>query len=526
MTPRDVDVVVVGSGFSGSILAMILRRLGRSVVLLERGRHPRFAIGESSTPLASLLLEELARTYDLPALFPFTKYGSWKRAHPDVACGLKRGFSFFRHERGRPFVAHPTHDNQLLVAASPNDDIGDVHWYRPDFDHFLVREAVREGAEYRDGAEVDRFEPSADGSVVEGRDERGPFDVRARLVVDATGSRGFLHRTLRLAERALPGMPPTHALYSHFTGVRPFAEVVPAAFGGPAPDGAPAPSPGTRRLPYPPDAAAVHHVLDGGWIWVLRFDNGITSAGLAATDALAAELQLSDGAPAWQRSLARHPSVATQFAGATPAREFTWAPRLSFATSQVAGDGWVMLPSAAGIVDPLLSTGFPLTLLGVSRVADAIARHWHDAPALAGALAAYGRRTQAELDVTARLVGALYRAFDDWPRFTALAHLYFAAASYTESARRLGRPALAGDAFLMSAHPTFGPALERCLTRAATSDDVRDAITPVNVAGLMDDARQNWYPCDAADLLAAAPKLDATKDEVAAMLARCGFTPS
>jgi FADH2 O2-dependent halogenase len=51
----DVDLAVVGSGFSGSLLAMIARRLGLSVALLERGRHPRFAIGESSTPLANLL---------------------------------------------------------------------------------------------------------------------------------------------------------------------------------------------------------------------------------------------------------------------------------------------------------------------------------------------------------------------------------------------------------------------------------------------------------------------------------------
>ena len=50
----DADVAIVGSGFAGSLTALALRRQGRSVVLLERGRHPRFAIGESSTPLANL----------------------------------------------------------------------------------------------------------------------------------------------------------------------------------------------------------------------------------------------------------------------------------------------------------------------------------------------------------------------------------------------------------------------------------------------------------------------------------------
>ena len=103
----DFDIAVVGSGFGGSLLAMIARRLGRSVILLERGRHPRFAIGESSTPLANLLLEELARRYDLPRLLPLAKWGSWQRTYPHIACGLKRGFTFYHHRFGQPFAGDP-----------------------------------------------------------------------------------------------------------------------------------------------------------------------------------------------------------------------------------------------------------------------------------------------------------------------------------------------------------------------------------------------------------------------------------
>ena len=49
MTPPfwiDADVVVVGSGFAGSLVALALKQRGYHVVLVERGRHPRFAIGE------------------------------------------------------------------------------------------------------------------------------------------------------------------------------------------------------------------------------------------------------------------------------------------------------------------------------------------------------------------------------------------------------------------------------------------------------------------------------------------------
>src|SRR6266496_3145621 len=126
----DFDVAVIGSGFGGSLLAMIARRLGRSVVLLERGRHPRFAIGESSTPLANLLLEELARRYDLPEVAPLAKWSNWQKAHPEIACGLKRGFTFYHHRLGQPWKETAQRDNELLVAASPHDGVADTHWYR------------------------------------------------------------------------------------------------------------------------------------------------------------------------------------------------------------------------------------------------------------------------------------------------------------------------------------------------------------------------------------------------------------
>src|SRR5688572_16105577 len=135
--PSDFDIAVVGSGFGGSLLAMIARQLGHSVILIERGRHPRFAIGESSTPLANLFLEELAREYHLDGIAPLTKWGTWQTAHPELSCGLKRGFTFYHHQLDRPWKADKHRRNELLVAASPRDEIADTHWYRADVDHFF-----------------------------------------------------------------------------------------------------------------------------------------------------------------------------------------------------------------------------------------------------------------------------------------------------------------------------------------------------------------------------------------------------
>ena len=59
-------------------------------------------IGESSTPLSNLLLDDLATRYDLPAIRPLTKWGSWQQTYPRIACGVKRGFTFYHHDLGQP----------------------------------------------------------------------------------------------------------------------------------------------------------------------------------------------------------------------------------------------------------------------------------------------------------------------------------------------------------------------------------------------------------------------------------------
>lgn len=509
------DLAIIGSGFAGSLLAMIAHQLGRSVVLLERGSHPRMVIGESSTPLSNLLLQELATRYDLPALLPLTKWGTWQQHYPEVSCGLKRGFSFFHHELGHP--GNIRFDKQMLVTASPHDVIADTHWYRADFDHHLVREAQRLGVVYHDEVNLRQFSEAEEYVELVGEHHQQDVRFRARFVVDATGPRGCLHRLLGLPEAVTPHMPATQALYSHFRNVKRLDED--ASFDK------------QDTPPYPVDEAAVHHVFDGGWIWVLRFNNGITSAGIAATEATARHLGLSEKAPAWERLLDQIPALRKQFSGAMHQQPFTYMPRLGFRSGVIVGTRWALLPSAAGFVDPLLSSGFPLTLLGVSRMAEMLDRHWKQ-PTFATELLTYAVSTDGELLATACLIGALYANMNNFDVFRAVSLVYFAAASFSETVRRLGKPHLA-QAFLLHTDPRFGPASKVLFDRAAAGvskgdtaafvREVQRVIEPFDVAGLCASPPNGWYPVDAQDLKQVAWKVEATTEEIDDMLQRCGF---
>src|SRR5271154_2186528 len=150
----------------------------------------------------------------------------------------------------------------------------------------------------------------SDGEVrLKGTRHRRDLSISAKFVVDASGPRGFLHRSLGLQDLGLPGFPATQALYSHFEGVGRIEDLFSL------PDG--------LSTPYPVDDAAVHHVFDGGWIWVLQFNNGITSAGIAATDGFAKKYRFRDGAEAWRHILDLIPALQSQFASAQAVRPFS-----------------------------------------------------------------------------------------------------------------------------------------------------------------------------------------------------------
>jgi len=516
----DFDLCIVGSGFGGSLLAMIACRLGLSVLLIERGRHPRFAIGESTSPLTNLILEQIARRYDLPRLLPFSTFGAWQRAYPEIGVGLKRGFTYYKHEAGREFQTRPDRANELLVAASPADEIADTHWFRADFDRFLMEEAVALGVEYSDETQTTLDNLSATGAKLTLTRGGQMLHASCRLLIDATGPRGFLHRSLALAESEFEDFPRTQTLFSHFTGVARTDEM--PQFHS------------DERPPYAPDDAALHHVFDDGWMWVLRFGNGITSAGISMTGRAAAELNLADREPAWQRFLARYPTVGAQFASAQPVREFTFAPQLAFRSAATAGEAWALLPSAAAFVDPLFSTGIPLTLVGIERLGR-ILEGSLGSPDLSEKLRDYGELTLSDADWSAMFVGGCFAAMPHFELFTAFSMYYFAAVSFGEMARRIERRDLASR-FLAQNLREYADGLRagaRWLHSRAGAPSpseieafqiaIANAVRTINIAGVCDSRKRNWYDIDFNDVIEKAHCLEMTPDAMRSLIAKADW---
>src|SRR5947207_6740538 len=74
--PEHVDAVVCGGGPAGSTFATCLARAGRSVVLFEREKFPRFHIGESLLPWNVPLLSRIGALEKVRAAGMQVKYGA------------------------------------------------------------------------------------------------------------------------------------------------------------------------------------------------------------------------------------------------------------------------------------------------------------------------------------------------------------------------------------------------------------------------------------------------------------------
>jgi FADH2-dependent halogenase len=155
------DVAVIGGGPGGSSVATALARRGRSVLLLERDRFPRFHIGESQLPWINGVLEALG-AHDAVAKAGFVE---------------KWGASFSEID-GTPAA----YVDFTAAVETPVPQTYQVQ--RAAFDEVLLRHAERSGVIVREEHRAldAAFDP--DGVTLRFTGPAGPGEARVQAVVD------------------------------------------------------------------------------------------------------------------------------------------------------------------------------------------------------------------------------------------------------------------------------------------------------------------------------------------------------
>ncbi len=396
MTER-YDVAILGAGIGGTLLATILARHGVRVLIVEKEQHPRFAVGESTVPETTFLLEVLARRYDVPEIGQLRNFHRVRRS-VSSACGVKRNFSFVYHRDGQPHRARES--SQFPTWGPPFGP--DVHLFRQDIDAWLLAVAVRYGADVRQRAEATEIEIDASGVKLV---TRPGGEARADFLVDGCGHRSPLAARFGWKREPCPMHTRTRTLFTHMVGVPAYDRVGPPAR--------------EHGLPTPFHQGTLHHLFDGGWFWVIPFDNHPHSTNPLCSVGVSFDVDKvprRDEPPEdeFWRTVRRFPSVAKQFASARAVRPWVATDRMQYFCAEGAGERCFLLPHSAGFVDALFSQGLAIT----ASTVNGLARQLLDARADGDyAQARFAPVAQTMLRGIAhhdRLVACSYVAMRDW----------------------------------------------------------------------------------------------------------------
>jgi FADH2 O2-dependent halogenase len=497
---QDCDILVAGAGFGGSLMALVLHSLGFRVCLVEKGTHPRFAIGESSTPIADMMLRQLSQQYNLPWLKDFSRYGSWQKAHPEVVCGIKRGFSYFKHHPGKEFTTDTNHIHELLVAASTDDIQSDTNWLRADFDTFLVSKVKEAGITYFDNTEIVSAERNTTWMFHTNGDKS--FDITASFFIDATGSGGLLDKLLGIKSSSDGFLTNSFAVFSHFDNVPRWTGMLQNK------------GISTIDFPYDPDNSALHQILDEGWLWMLRFNDKRTSLGFALNGQNSGFKNLS-AEQIWNDQLNKYPTIHALLKDVPLSSQpglIIKSGRLQRRTERCFGPGWSALPHTAGFIDPLFSSGIAHSLAGIQKMAGILQKYWGQDDELYRCLAQYEHGVFEELKLIDQLVAGCYQTMNCFGLFNAWSMLYFAATISHEQRLLKQQPPgyfLGADDEAMRAmiNLSYQDLMEIIQKPHVSEHDIRhftnlirERIAPVNIAGLLNPASKNMYHHTAVNL--------------------------
>jgi flavin-dependent dehydrogenase len=149
-----------------------------------------------------------------------------------------------------------------------------------------------------------------------------------------------------------------------------------------------------------------------GWFWYIPQHNNVVSVGVvAAYDYLFKNRSDRDHEAIYFEEVERCPVVKERIASARRVEPFRAAKEYSYRSTQVAGDGWVLVGDAFGFLDPLYSSGVLLALKSGSMAADAIVEGLQRGDLSAAQLGKWGPAFTQGMDRMRRLVCEYYDGF-------------------------------------------------------------------------------------------------------------------
>jgi len=224
---KEIDVLVIGAGPSGTVAASHLANQGYKVTIVERAKFPRYVIGESLLPLSMGHFEE---TGLLPAL-------------EEKDFEVKAGALFIRENK------------EFLIEFNDNFTDGWTWTWqvpRDEFDKTLADETEKKGVEIKYESTIESFDFAVDHVEFKVNTPKGNEDYSCKFIIDSSGYGGVMTRIMNI---------PTHV--SPTSNMAVYTQIEDS----------------TYHLTDTPMQISFDILETDLWFWVIPFNNGVTSLG-------------------------------------------------------------------------------------------------------------------------------------------------------------------------------------------------------------------------------------------------------
>lgn len=359
MVEAEYDAIVIGGGPAGSTAAAVLAERGRSVLVLEKEKFPRYRVGESLLPYCYFTLQRLGVVREMARAGFIRKYSV---QFVGTSGRLSQPFYFFQHLR------HTAARTWQVV--------------RSEFDQMLLNNARRKGAVVLEQAPVRQLIRTA-GSVcgVEALMPDGEMRrVHAPVVIDASGRDAVAVDRNHWKERD-PNLQRI-AIWTYYRGAG-------------------------RDEGLDAGATTVAYLPGKGWFWYIPLPDDLVSVGVVAhRDYLYREGR--DPEVIFQRECRTNQWIRDHLATGTVAGPYRVTGDYSYASRYCAADGLVLVGDALGFLDPVFSSGVFLALRGGEMAAAAVDQALAAGDVSSRRFEAYGRHLRFGMSAMRKLVYAFY----------------------------------------------------------------------------------------------------------------------
>lgn len=300
------DVIIAGGGPAGTTAATLLAQYGHRVLLIERGRHPRFHIGESMMPFIEPIMDRLGV--------------DWGEGN------LKKGGADFIDEK-----------NQQHVFFSLSGNYGTYQIERSVFDEKLFKNAETNGVETHQQEKVtevrchdDKAEVATSQAVYQGR-----------YFIDATGRSALMGRMNKSVNR-IRNLG-RYALYQHYK---------------------------LKSSPDVDELFASGNVkillVDIGWLWAIPLTGNRLSIGLVV-QGNPMEMQRDE---LFKQYIEASPLLTALLKKSEALNSVQTEADFSYVNEKRFGLRYACCGDAAGFLDPVFSSGFFFAVKTAEMIAD------------------------------------------------------------------------------------------------------------------------------------------------------------